>query len=133
MIETHFHHIGVMAKDPERLEQFYTTYFGFKRVKVFVPGPGQIVTIKSGALAIEIFTAEQEAPETPIEAGPLYPCWRHVCFSVKDLDAKLKEMGEDAKITKGPEDLGVLIPGMKVAWLADPEGNIIELNEGWKI
>jgi glyoxylase I family protein len=24
------------------------------------------------------------------------------------------------------------IPGMKVCWLADPEGNIYELNQGYK-
>ena len=48
-----------------------------------------------------------------------------------DLDAKLKELGGAVKITKGPVDMGAFIPGMKVCWVADPEGNIVELNQGY--
>ncbi|MBI4650356.1 VOC family protein, partial [Candidatus Desantisbacteria bacterium] len=56
---------------------------------------------------------------------------RHVCFLVNDLDKRLKALGSDVKITLGPVDMSGLIPGMKVAWVADPEGNIIELNQGY--
>jgi hypothetical protein len=27
--------------------------------------------------------------------------------------------------------MGQFIPGMRVAWVADPEGNIVELNQGY--
>ena len=40
-------------------------------------------------------------------------------------------MGDDARITLGPLDMGQFIPGMRVAWIADPEGNIVELNQGY--
>jgi len=40
-------------------------------------------------------------------------------------------MGSDAKITLGPLDMSQFIPGMRVCWLSDPEGNIVELNQGY--
>ncbi len=126
-----FNHVGMVAKDPIIIEKFYAKYFGFVRERVYVPGPDQVVVLKSGALGLEIFKAEKDAPETPTGAGPLYPCWRHICFLVDDLDAKIVEIGDDATITEGPADMKDFVPGMKVAWLADPEGNIFELNEGY--
>jgi len=50
---------------------------------------------------------------------------------VDNLDAKLAEMGSDARITLGPLDMCQFIAGMRVAWIADPEDNIVELNEGY--
>jgi glyoxylase I family protein len=40
-------------------------------------------------------------------------------------------MGDEARITLGPLDMSEFIPGMRVAWIADPEGNIVELNDGY--
>ena len=57
---------------------------------------------------------------------------RHLAFLVDDLDAKLAEMGDDAKVTLGPLDMGGFIEGMRVAWITDPEGNIVELNQGYE-
>jgi len=133
MIEATFSHIGVVANDPIKLENFYVKYFGFKRTRVYAPGPDQVVMIKSGDMYFEIFKATEASKDgAPKEAGPMFPCWRHICFKVDDLDSKLKEIGEAAKITLGPADMSQFIEGMKVAWLADPEGNIIELSQGYK-
>lgn len=132
-IPSSFAHIGVVCQDPMRAEKFYTMHFGFRRARVFAPGPEQVVVIRSTAgLALELFRATDErSGPPPVEAGPLYPCWRHVCFLVPDLEAKIREMGSDAQVTLGPLDMGKFVPGMKVAWLSDPEGNIIELNQGY--
>ncbi|MDP3913584.1 MAG: VOC family protein [Bacteroidota bacterium] len=133
MANSTFSHIGLVAKDPIRLEEFYTQYFGFRRTRVYAPGPDQVVMIKKDAMYFEIFKATEERPDNaPIEAGPMYPCWRHVCFAVENLDEMLKELENVAKITLGPADMSAFIPGMRVAWLADPEGNIIEVSEGYK-
>jgi hypothetical protein len=35
------------------------------------------------------------------------------------------------RITLGPLDMSQFIPGMRVAWIADPERNIVELNQGY--
>jgi glyoxylase I family protein len=88
--------------------------------------------LKGNGLQLELFRAEGDFPgSVPSEAGPKYPCYAHLCFAVTDLDAKLRDMGTEAKLTLGPLDMGAFIPGMRVAWVADPSGNIIELNQGY--
>jgi glyoxylase I family protein len=133
MAKTTFSHIGLVAKDPLKLEEFYTKYFGFIRTRVYAPGPDQVVMIKKDSMYFEIFKATEERPDpAPVEAGPMYPCWRHVCFSVDNLEEMIDILKDVTQITLGPADMSVFIPGMKVVWLADPEGNIIELSEGYK-
>ncbi len=127
-----FGHIAIVCKDPLAVERFYTKYFGFTRARVYAPGEGQVVMIRAGEISMEIFSATQVAPTPPVGgAGPEYPGWRHIAFLVPDLDAKLAELGDDAKVTLGPIDMSNFIPGMRVAWVADPEGNIVELNQGY--
>ncbi len=127
-----FSHMGLQCKDPILIERFYAKYFGFKRARVFAPGPDQVVMLKSGRVYLELFKATLNSPVPPPEgAGPEYPGWRHICFLVTDLDAKLKEFGSEVKTTLGPVDMSNFVPGMKVCWIADPEGNIVELNQGY--
>ena len=47
------------------------------------------------------------------------------------VDAKLAEMGSDVRITLGPFDFDDVIPGWRTVWVADPEGNIIEITQGY--
>lgn len=132
MTDTVFSHMGLSCVNPGCVEKFYTKYFGFKRTKVFYAGSEEIVMIKSGNVYLELFKSTEVSSNPPSAgAGPKYPGWRHICFSVDNLDLKLKEMGSDAKITLGPIDMSSSVPGMKVCWLSDPEGNIVELNEGY--
>lgn len=132
MVSTAFHHMGLTCKDPIRIEEFYTRHFGFERVRVFQPGPKQIVMLKSSGVYLELFKASDPSKVPPSEgAGPRYPGWRHICFLVDDLDAKLKELGEAVRITREPLDLSSFVTGMRACWIADPEGNIIELSENY--
>jgi len=132
MAALRFSHIAYSCKDPIAVERFYTKHFGFTRGRVYAPGPGQVVMINSGSLALELFpsTGERPAPAV-LGAGPEYPGVRHIAFIVDDLDRKIAEMGDEAKVTLGPLDMSQFIPGMRVAWLSDPEGNIVELNQGY--
>jgi len=127
------HHIGLNCRDPIEIERWYTTHFGFERKRVYLPGPSQVVVIANGGVALELFPAEGEEPAGRDQRdGPGYAGVRHLAFLVDDLDAKLAELGDDAKITLGPLDMGEFIPGMRVAWISDPEGNIVELNQGYE-
>jgi glyoxylase I family protein len=129
-----FAHVGLMCKDPIATERFYTRHFGFHRTRVYAPGPEQVVMIKGpGGVYLELFKADENAPSPPPkEAGPSWPCIRHLCFSVASLDEQIKSMGADAKLTLGPLDMGAFVEGMRVCWLSDPDGNIVELNQGYK-
>ena len=127
-----FSHVALACQDPIAIERFYTQHLGFKRARVIPLGNEQIVFIKLGDVYLELFQAKGVSPAPPADKdGPTYPGWRHLSFKVDNVDAKLAEMGGDAKITLGPLDFDAFIPGWRTAWLADPEGNIIEISQGY--
>lgn len=127
-----FHHIAIACQDPIEVERFYTKYFGFRRARVIPLGDEQIVFTKSGNIYLELFQAKEDAPIAPAGGdGPWYPGWRHIAFYVDDVDAKIAEMGEDAEITQGPMDFDAFIPGWRTVWVSDPEGNIVEISQGY--
>ncbi|MDS4029814.1 MAG: VOC family protein [Candidatus Competibacter sp.] len=127
-----FAHVGLTCKDPLAVERFYTQYFGFQRVRVVPLGEDQLVYTRSGNLTLEIFPAKEDRPVPPPSAdGYPSPGVRHLAFQVDDVDAKLAELGEAAKITLGPLEFDAFIPGWKTVWIADPEGNIIEISQGY--
>jgi glyoxylase I family protein len=81
---------------------------------------------------LEIFRATEESPIRPPEKdGYPWAGWRHIAFTVDNVDAKLAELGEDARIMLGPMNFDDFIPGWRSAWVADPEGNIIEISQGY--
>jgi glyoxylase I family protein len=124
--------MGLACRDPLRLEAFYTRHFGFERARVILLGAEQIVFIRCGNAYLELFQAKGDAPAPAAEgAGPEYPAWRHLAFTVYDVDAKLHEMGTDARVTLGPISFDDFIPGWRTVWVADPEGNIIEISQGY--
>jgi len=143
---TPIHHICISCADMEGVERWYTKHFGFTRRRVYlsspeIPLPSQDqaglpvagVVIGNGGVSLELLPATSESPvPRPEKDGPPYPAYRHFAFSVDDLDAKLAEMGEDAEVTLGPVDMGAFIEGMRVVWISDPEGNIVELNQGYE-
>lgn len=132
MTSTTFSHYGLTCQDPIAVERWYTRHFGFERARVYAPGPGQVVMIKRGDLYLELFPAGEQRTSPPAgKDGTNAPGWRHLAFVVDDLDAKLEEMGGDAHVNLGPLDMGVFIPGMRAVWLSDPEGNVVELNQGY--
>jgi glyoxylase I family protein len=116
-------------------EKFYAKHFGFKRTRVIPIGEDQIVFLKTekGDLYLEIFKASEESLLPPaMKDGPNYPGFRHLAFKVNDVLAKLAEMGDDARITQGPMDFDDFIPGWRTVWIADPDGRIIEISQGYE-
>jgi glyoxylase I family protein len=130
-----FSQVAITCKDPIATEKFYTKHFGFKRARVAkLPDGDQIVFIKMGdsAFYFELFKAKEELPiPPPINDGPQYPGVRHLAFKVNNVDAKLVEMGNDAEITLGPINFDDYIPGWRTVWIADPDGRIIEISQGF--
>jgi len=130
-----FSQVALTCKDPIATEKFYTKHFSFKRARVAkLPDGDQIVFIKMGdsAFYFELFKAKEELPvSSPINDGPQYPSVRHLAFKVDNVDTKLAEIGDDAKITLGPLNFDDYIPGWRTAWIADPDGNIVEISQGY--
>ncbi|MFN2203202.1 MAG: VOC family protein [Caldilineaceae bacterium] len=132
MTQLTFHHISLTCQDPLATERFYAKNFGFERARVVPFGDTEIVFLKSGGTYLELFQAEEESPvPAPTADGPHYPGVRHIAFMVDDVDAKLEEMGDAAQITFGPYDFDDFIKGWRTVWLSDPDGNIVEISQGY--
>jgi glyoxylase I family protein len=129
-----FHHMAIACIDPLEVERFYSRYFGFRRARLIPLGDGnQIVFIKNENAYLELFKAKEDRPVPhALEDGPWYSDWRHLAFKVDSVDEKLAELGKDARITLGPFNFDAFIPGWRTVWVADPEGNIVEITQGYQ-
>ncbi|MCW5205385.1 VOC family protein [Desulfobulbus sp. F5] len=132
MTKARFNHVGIACKDMAVIERFYCRHFGFRRARVVPVGDTQIIFLKSGDFYLELFQAKEESPVPSMkEDGQWYPGWRHIAFAVDSVDDKLAEMGGDACVTLGPFNFDAWLKGWRGVWIADPEGNIIELAQGY--
>ena len=128
-----FHHIAISCGDLKRTEAFYSQHFGFRRARAIPLGGGnEIVFLKNGSAYLELFQAEGDRPSPAVAGdGPHYPGWRHIAVKVDSVDDTLKAMGADAKVTLGPLDFDAFIKGWRTVWVADPDGNVVEISQGF--
>jgi glyoxylase I family protein len=130
-----FSHIALNCQNMAITEAFYTKTFGFKRTRVFEigenPGDAQIVFLKLGEVYLELFAADGDSRahsnDGPSQAGVI----RHLAFQVDDVEAMLAKL-DNPDVTLGPITFDDFIEGWKTAWLRDPDGNIVEISQGYK-
>jgi glyoxylase I family protein len=123
-------HIAFRCADRNRQEAFYTKHFGFKRVRVFDRGkPGEFIMIRLGSTCIELFPAGGEDKK---KRGCEQPVgFTHLAFEVPDIKAAVKKIEADGIKTEGVVDCSAASPGLSVCFFQDPDGNRIELMQGW--
>jgi glyoxylase I family protein len=127
-----FSHIALNCKDIGTTEKFYTKHFGFRRARVIPLGADQILFLKSGSMYLELFTAAAGAGSAPEKDGPAtLGSFRHIAFQVDNVDQVLAGMGADARVSLGPLSFDDFIPGWRTAWVKDPDGNIVEISQGF--
>ncbi len=127
-----FSHIALNCRDMAVIEAFYSRHFGFRRARVIDLGNEQIVFLRAGDMYLELFQAKGEAPAPLADHdGPTYAGVRHLAFQVDDVDAALDSLATETDITLGPLEFDAFIPGWKTAWVSDPEGNIVEISQGF--
>jgi glyoxylase I family protein len=132
MIKTTFAHIALNCRNMAATERFYSRHFGFRRARVIDLGADQIVFLKTGGMYLELFRATEKPPAAePKNDGPAWNGIRHFAFQVADVDAKLAEIGDDAQVNLGPLEFNDFIPGWKTVWIRDPDGNIVEISQGF--
>ena len=90
------------------IERWYTKHFGFERKRVYLPGPDQVRRDRQRRRRASSSSRRRSRrrPRAASATARRIRAWRHLAFLVDDLDAKLAEMGDDAKITLGPLDMG---------------------------
>jgi glyoxylase I family protein len=134
MANLRFHHISLTCRDPIATEQFYTRYFGFSRARVVPLGSdNQIVFLSGPGIHLELFRATADRPVAPPERdGYPWPSVRNISFEVESVDAKLEAMGTAADLAFGPMSFDDFIVGWRSAWLRDPDGNLVQITQGYR-
>jgi len=127
-----FSHLALNCRDLAVIEKFYTQHFGFHRARLIDLGDDQIIFLRNGDAYLELFRARGNGPAPADKDGPTYAGFRHIAFQVDDVDQKLAEMGSAAVISHGPFNFNDFIPGWRTVWVKDPEGNVVEISQGFK-
>lgn len=131
---TRWSHVALNCSDPQATEAFYRRVFGFRRARV-VPlgGDAQIVFLRHDGVHLELFAADgpgtgPAAGDGPHAAGVA----RHLAFQTDDLDAFLAGPGAGVPVALGPLGFDDVIPGWRSVWLADPDGVVVEVSQGYR-
>ena len=123
-------HIAMNCRDIKAQEAFYTKHFGFRRARVFNHGtPGEFVMLRLGSMCIELFKNPNAGSATGAEQAIGF---RHLAFEVKDIEKSVATLQNDGVKVGNVIDCSSIEPGLRVCFFQDPEGNWLELMEGWK-
>jgi glyoxylase I family protein len=126
-------HVGLNCRDQVASENFYTRHFGFSRARaVPIGGDDQIVFLRAGDAYLELFPAQGEVPAPTGDGPPQGGAIRHLAFQVDDVDAFVAGLDESVPITLGPMGFDDFIPGWKTVWIADPDGVVVEVSQGYR-
>jgi lactoylglutathione lyase len=127
-------HVGLSVADLGAAEGFYSTAFGFTRQLAFELSPhpirGVMLDHPSGS-RLELFEHSESVPG-PLAPGPIEAHatrgYNHFALGAPDIDdafAIALAAGAKAVIEPRPSPE----PGVRFAFVADPEGNLVELVE----
>jgi lactoylglutathione lyase len=133
-MRTRFDHVGLSVADLDASREFYSRAFGFADEFEFALEPhpirGLMMRHESGA-RLELLEHAESSPGIqgliPLEA-PRTRGYGHFALSAPDIEpvfAAALAAGASAVVEPSPSPE----PGVRFAFLADPEGNLVELVE----
>lgn len=123
-------HFGMNCINRIEQERFYTKHLGFRRARVFNAGtPTEVAMLRLGDMCLELFPTPAG---TTARGGEQTVGFKHLAFEVDDIETKIRELQADGVKTDPIIDCSSLIPNMRICFFNDPEGNILEIMEGWK-
>jgi catechol 2,3-dioxygenase-like lactoylglutathione lyase family enzyme len=118
------HHIAIYTRDLVRLEAFYRQTLGFPVVRRW--DAAGIVFVEAGGLWIEL--TRQDAPDDGTRPRALDQGVgiNHLALQVDHVDQAFQQLaGMGVRVLAAPADY----QSVRVAFLADPDGNVLELIE----
>lgn len=125
-------HVALNCQDQQATEDFYREWFGFERARIVPLGQEEIIFLRRGDTHLELFQATASTADEPKADGPQNTgAIRHIAFQADDLDAFLARIGDAVPISLGPLSFDNAIPGWRSVWLADPDGVIVEVSQGY--
>jgi catechol 2,3-dioxygenase-like lactoylglutathione lyase family enzyme len=129
----HVDHIGLSVADLDEQQEWYRRALGFDTARPFEIAPvgvRGVFVLGPDDIAIELLerqgsTVVHQPASTPPDAL-LSRGWAHLCLRVDDVDAAFARVVDaGAGILSSPADSPE--PGVRFAFVTDPEGNLIEL------
>lgn len=113
-------HTAILVSDLERAEHFYGTILGLSKVERSLRFPG--VWYEVAGYQIHLMTADSYSVElvNPEKWGRN----PHIAFSVENLDAAKTQLLENGCLVQ------MSASGRAALFTRDPDGNVVELNEG---
>ena len=129
---TRFDHVGLNVADLGAMTDWYAAAFGYRvqhRFDLAAIDLRIVMLVDDRGQRFELLQRTGGRPGlragTPVEAAATWG-YGHACFVVDDLDAtfaRLVQLGASAvsEPRPAPED------GVRMAWVHDPEGNLLEL------
>ncbi|WP_037859217.1 VOC family protein [Streptomyces sp. NRRL S-340] len=125
-------HVGLNCRDQRATEEFYRRWFGFERARVVEADGSRVVFLKAGPVYLELFPTGSEPAFATAKDGPDNPgAVRHLAFQVDDVDAFMAAADGELEVLLGPLAFDAFIPGWKTVWVADPDGVVIEVSQGY--
>ena len=121
--------VGLVSSDAERLLRFYEGVAGFERQpSITLPNVGTIHRLACGHSILRVLvpttTPEPDASASFSARAGI----RYLTLEVEDVDAATEAVRRyGGAVTLAPFELR---PGRRVAQVADPDGNMIELGQG---
>lgn len=135
MTAVRFHHISLSVADLTAQEAWYGSAFGLTQVdeRLELPEAGVRTVVLSDAagLRVEFVERSGSSPAAPADAfaATAVQTFTHLALQVPDLDAEFARLtGECRAAPVSPPAPGAT-GGMRYAYIADPEGNLLELIE----
>jgi catechol 2,3-dioxygenase-like lactoylglutathione lyase family enzyme len=126
------HHAGISVPDLDRALSWYCAALGLRpgyRFEVPPLGLRGAFALGDGAAGVELIEVADAVPGVPKTDPPSANAvhgFNHVCFRVTDLDSAYASLlAHGAAGVWGPRDSPE--PGMRMAYVTDPDGNLIEL------
>jgi glyoxylase I family protein len=127
---TAIQHVAFNCMDLKKTEDFYTKHFGFRRARVFNAGkPNEFLLLRRDKFCLEIFPAKnaQDAVQAEQPLG-----FKHMAFEVDNIEEAVIKLNADGVKTDNIIDCSAIIKGMRICFFNDPDGNRIELMQGYK-
>ena len=138
------HHVAIHTPDLPRLPAFYVETLG-PRVAGGFPEHG-IAFVEAGGTLVELIEeparedgGASHADGTVTEADPVHESsadaddalrggWNHLAWLVADVDAAYADLAaRGVPVRSPPEDFPPEAPVVRIAFFADPDGNLLEL------
>jgi len=117
-------HLGLSARDPVTLKNWYVQVLGAKVVFDQGRTPPMFLLLVPGGMLIEIYAGDVALSET----GNNKLCgWRHVALRVDSIEAARAEL--EKRGVRFNEEIKPAGGGGRVLFFHDPEGNLLHLVE----